>query len=88
MAMVEPEKSITQLSESVRRQREIAEEALKEAKEIDGLLKDVADPELKAKLEKAKDLAFWVARELAANAVATSTSVQSTFELISNLAKK
>jgi hypothetical protein len=88
--MVEMEKNITQLTESVRRQREIAQEALAEAREIDGLLQtgNVTDPVVRQKLEKTKSMALKVARDLAANATATSSSVQSTFELISNLAKK
>jgi hypothetical protein len=87
MAM-EAGKNITLLTESVRRQREIAQEAIDEAREINEILLTVDNPELKGRLEKAKDRALKVARDLVANATSTSSSVQSTFELISSLAKK
>jgi hypothetical protein len=82
------EKNIAQLTESARRQREIAQEALDEAKEIDALLRDVKDRKIRERLEKRKTGVLKVARELVANATSTSSSVQSTFELISDLAKK
>jgi len=56
--MVEVERNITQLTESVRRQREIAQEALAEAKEIDSLLQTVTDPDIRQKLEKTKGMAL------------------------------
>jgi hypothetical protein len=86
---MEVEKNITLLTESVRRQREIAQEALDEAREIDDILQTLdINPELKGRLEKAKSKALKIASDLAANATSTSSSAQVAFELISNLAKK
>jgi hypothetical protein len=86
--MMDPEKNITLLTESVRRQREIAQEALEQAKGIDAILPEIKDPEVRKKLEKAKEGILQVAHGLAVNATSTSTSVVSTLDLISNLAKK
>jgi uncharacterized membrane protein YgaE (UPF0421/DUF939 family) len=62
------------LSEDVRRQREIAEQALEEAKRVDALLKDTTDPKLKGELEKTRETLLNVARGLAVNATSTSSA--------------
>jgi hypothetical protein len=66
----------TFLSDDVRRQRELAQEALDEAKRLSKLLngKSTIDPELKENLEKTKDRLLNVARSLAANAASTSSA--------------
>jgi hypothetical protein len=83
---MEPEKSLFSLVDDVRRQREIAQEALNEAKQIDVLLQEVKDnPTLKQKLEDRKAGVLKVARDLVANAAATSSSVASTLSTITLL---
>jgi hypothetical protein len=64
------------LSDDVRRQRELAQEALDEAKRLSELLngKRTLDPDLKENLEKTKDRLLSVARNLAANAASTSSA--------------
>jgi len=63
------------LLDDIRRQREIAQKALEQAKEFDALLANPnLSPEYKQQLEKAKSGFLKVARELAANTTATSTS--------------
>lgn len=64
------------LSDDVRRQRELAQEALDEAKRLSELLngKTTMDPELKKNLEKTKDRLLNVARSLAVNAASTSSA--------------
>jgi uncharacterized membrane protein len=71
------------LIEDIRKQREIAQKALEDAREIDALLKKgVEDAQLRGALERAKSGLIGVARELAANAANTSTSA------ISHLSRK
>jgi hypothetical protein len=63
------------LSEDVKRQQQIAQHALEEAKKLDSVLKDQNIPDiLKPPLREAKESFLRVARELAANAILTSTS--------------
>ena len=83
---MEAEKSLLSLVDDARRQREIAREALNEAKQIDALLQEVKDnPALKQKLEDRKAGILKVARDLVANATATSSSVASTLSTITLL---
>jgi len=83
---MEAEKSLLSLVDDVRRQREIAREALNEAKQIDALLQEVKDnPALKQKLEDRKAGILKVARDLVANATATSSSVAFTLSTIALL---
>jgi hypothetical protein len=82
------EESITQLSESARRQREIAQGLLDQARLMDNLIEAEKDPENKNRIIRLRDSVVSLARALVSNATQTSSSVQSTFELISNLAKK
>jgi predicted transcriptional regulator len=85
---MEPEKSITLLVEDVRRQKEIAQEALNEAKQIDDLIKHLGDNvELKAKLEQRKAGVLKIARELVANAATTSSSLAATLDTIAQFAR-
>ena len=86
--MVEAEESITQLSESARRQREIAQGLLDQARLMDNLIEAEKDPDNKKKMVQARDGVVSLARALVSNATQTSSSVQSTFELISSLARK
>jgi hypothetical protein len=73
------------LSEDVKKQREIAEKAFAEAKELDELLKRQPSNEdiekLKSKMEQAKRVLLEVSRELASNATHTASSATRTFEL-------
>jgi len=70
-----PDGALTFLTEDVRRQREIAQKALEDARTIDGLLKrGIEDAQAREALERAKNGLVGVARELAANAANTSTS--------------
>jgi hypothetical protein len=85
---MDAEKDIMVLTESIRKQRQIAHGLLDEAKKIDDLVQAESNTETKEKLENAKKGVLQLARALVANTTATSSSVQSTFELISNLAKK
>jgi hypothetical protein len=74
---------LTFLSTDVRRQREIAQSALEEAKRLDELLKSSnPPPEFKEELERAKGTLLQVAKELAANVSTTSTIASN---VISNL---
>lgn len=84
---MDPEKSINLLVEDVRRQKEIAQEALNEAKQIDDLIKHLDDSELKAKLELRKAGVLKIARELVANAATTSSSVATTLDTITQFAR-
>jgi len=77
------EAPLTFLTEDIRKQREIAQKALEDARELDGLLKKgVEDAQARQALERAKSGLVGFARELAANATNTSTSA------ISHLSKK
>jgi len=71
-----PAAALTFLSEDIRRQQELAQEALNEAKRVDNLLKkDGAQPEdLKKDLEETRRVLIGLARGLAANSKKTSSS--------------
>ena len=62
------------LREDLRRQRQIAEQALEEAKRIDLALEATSDRAAREGLEKAKAALIDIARGLAANATSTSTA--------------
>jgi hypothetical protein len=68
------------LTEDVRRQREIAQEALEEARKIDALLRDTTNVSfatnttLKETLESTKKTLLKVAADLATNAISTSSA--------------
>jgi hypothetical protein len=63
------------LSEDLKRQQEIAQEALDEAKRLDTLVNDPqVAPEVRQELERAKITFVRIARELAANTATTSSS--------------
>jgi len=67
--------ALTFLTDDVRKQREIAQKALEDARQIDGLLKKgIEDAQAREALERAKSGLVGVARELAANATNTSIS--------------
>ncbi|MGA2126170.1 MAG: hypothetical protein ABSG76_08455 [Xanthobacteraceae bacterium] len=83
-----PENDLTFLSESVRKQREIAQEALDQARQIDELIKISPDPETRAALEKIKAGALKITRELVANVTHTSSAVSSTIGFIDELVRK
>jgi hypothetical protein len=73
------------LNKDIKRQQEIAQQALDEAKRLDKLLKSPEVPEaLRSELEESKASFLRVARELAANATTTSSSAITIF---SSLAK-
>ena len=85
---MEIEKNLNQLSASVRKQREIAQGALDEAKKVDELLKAVdLDPRTKETLEKIKAGILKVTRELVANTASTSAVVASTLSSIGEITK-
>jgi len=71
-----PAAALTFLSEDIRRQQEMAQEALNEAKRVDDLLrKDATRPEdLKKGLEETRRVLIGLARGLAANSTITSSS--------------
>ena len=70
------------LNKDVKRQQEIAQEALEEAKRLDELLQSKDVPEaLKPKLEKTKQSLLRVARDLATNATLTSNSAISALSI-------
>ena len=68
------------LTEDVRRQREIAQEALEQARKIDALLKDTTNVSLatnatvKETLESTKKTLLKVAEDLATNVISTSSA--------------
>jgi len=65
---------ISFLSRDLKRQQEIAQEALDEAKRLDEVLSDPKlAPEVRQKLEQAKVKFVRIARDLAANATHTSS---------------
>ena len=72
------------ITEDVKRQRELAQQALDEAKRIDGELQDEADEARKQRLREAKSKWLAIARELAENAVTTSQAASSAISTISN----
>jgi hypothetical protein len=67
---------LTFLSEDIRRQREIAQAALEEAKNIDALLRETEqiDSAVKDRLERTKQTLLRVAKGLATNAASTSSA--------------
>ena len=65
------------LLQDVKRQRELAQQALDEAKRIDETLK--ANPDNREQLEAARNKWLEMARALAENANATSTTASTTF---------
>ena len=71
---MEPAKDLSFLTDDVKRQREIAQAALDEAKRIDDVLKDITDPNVQQNLKAAKEKFLRLARDLAANATSTSSS--------------
>lgn len=82
-------RNIEALTESVRKQREIAKDAIDAAKNIDDILSDPSiDPLMKAKLEETKKSFLKVTRDLVANTVSSSSAVELTLDLISNLTKR
>jgi len=62
------------LQEDVRRQREIAQDALEEARKIDALLREPINASVKKILENTKKTLLKVAGELAVNAISTSSA--------------
>jgi hypothetical protein len=82
------EPKLNELVESIHRQRELAKDALSEAKKIDNLLQDPAlDPKAKKALEEAKEGLLKVTRGLVANTNASTTVVSSTMSFIDQLAR-
>jgi hypothetical protein len=81
-------KNIEALTEGVRKQREIAKEALDAVKKIDLIVQQTSDPDMKRKLEATKEDFLKVTRELVANASSSTSALESTFDLISNLPKR
>lgn len=69
-----PPTDLSFLRDDLQRQREIAEQALGEAKRIDEILRTSDDPKAKEELEKVKAVFIDIARGLAANATSTSTA--------------
>jgi hypothetical protein len=73
------------LIDDVRRQREIAQEALEQARKIDALLREATNASLatntsvKETLENTKKTLLKVADDLAANAISTSSAATITF---------
>ena len=62
------------LTEDIRRQREIAKEALDEAKRIDAVIEKTTDLAFKEELEKTKERLLNITRGLVANVTLTSTA--------------
>lgn len=71
---MEPAKDLSFLTDDVKRQREIAQNALEEAKRIDGSMQNATDPEMKEHLKAVKEKFLSLARDLATNASTTSSS--------------
>jgi len=70
------------LFQDVKRQRELAQEALDEAKRIDEVLKENPKTENRAELEEFKRKWLQMARALAENANTTSTTGSTTISTI------
>jgi hypothetical protein len=71
------------VARDVNRQREIAQDALTEAKRIDALLQDPnLDVQHRNQLEEAKQKWLSIARELADNIVTTSTAASATISSV------
>lgn len=83
-----PEKDLTALTESVRKQREIAQEALEQAKQIEDVLKTTSDPKTKEALEKIKASTLKITRDLVDSVSTTSSAVTHTITFIGELVKK
>jgi hypothetical protein len=81
-------KNIDALAEGVRKQREIAKEAIDATKKIDDILNQTTDPAVREKLKQAKEGFLKVTRDLVANTASTTSAVESTLDLISGLAKR
>ncbi len=62
------------LSDELRRQRELAQEALDEAKRIDKILAGIDEPKVKEALTMTKETLLNLASGLAANATSTSSA--------------
>jgi hypothetical protein len=85
---MEPQKTFTDLAEAASKQKEIAKGALDQVGAIDRLIQETADPVTKQKLLELRGHWVKLAGELVANTSITSSSVESTFKIISDLAKK
>jgi hypothetical protein len=62
------------LSADIKRQQEIAQRALDEAKRLDELVAQATSEELRHKLKQSRDSMLSLARDLAINATSTSTA--------------
>jgi hypothetical protein len=82
------ERDISELAGVIRKQREIAQDALDEAKKIDELLKAETDPKKKQDLERMKKGVVTIARHLVENTQATSALFASTISSIGELTRK
>jgi hypothetical protein len=82
--MPDPKVDFKFITEDVTRQRELAQEALAEAKRLDEEIQTEEDEPRKRRLEEAKKKWLSVALSLANNAAATSTAASSTITTISN----
>jgi transposase len=79
---------LTRLADTVRKQREAAQAALNEAKEIDEKLQTTGDPDLKKWLQQRKEAVLKVAQDLVANTQVASSAISSTLGLINDLVRK
>jgi methionine synthase II (cobalamin-independent) len=70
------ERDISDLAGVIRKQREIAQDALDEARKIDELLRTETDPQKKQDLERIKKGVATIARYLVENTQATSAVVR------------
>jgi hypothetical protein len=85
---MEPQKTFADLAEAASKQKEIANDALKEVQELEVLITQAPNNEIRQKLESMKERLVKLTRDLVANTSITSSSVASTFKIISDLAKK
>jgi predicted ribonuclease YlaK len=82
------ERNISELAGVIRKQREIAQNALDEARKIDELLKAETNPQKKQDLERMKEGVVTIVRHLMDNTEATSAVVVKTISSIGELTRK
>ena len=85
---MEPHKTFSDLAEAASKQKEIAKDALDQVQEIDRLIQNEPDGPTKEKLRELRQRQINLTRALVANTSITSSSIESTFKIISDLAKK
>jgi hypothetical protein len=85
--MTDLERNLNDLTTVARRQREIAQKAIADAREIEKHIQEAQDPQTKKVLSDSKERMLDIARELTANSTATTAAVETTIGTIDVIVK-